>query len=93
MKMSHIYQPVVIRELLKNGGRTKSSEIASVIASTDPTQVEYYERILARYPKSTLKKHEIADLNKGIWTLATSDLSADETAELIELCEQKSMTI
>ena len=42
MRMSHIYQPVMIRELVRRGGRATIDEIAAALLSYDPSQVEYY---------------------------------------------------
>ena len=43
--MSHIYQPVMIKVLLENGGCTDKKTIAQNILSYDFSQVEYYEGI------------------------------------------------
>ena len=42
MSMSHVYQPVMLIELLKNNGMATEEEIASVILNRDPTQLDYY---------------------------------------------------
>lgn len=45
MRMSHIYQPVMLIALLENEGRASTGEIAHSILSHDESQVEYYEDI------------------------------------------------
>jgi hypothetical protein len=45
MRMSHIYQPVMLRKLLLNRGRATTREIACEILSNDESQIEYYENI------------------------------------------------
>ena len=42
MRMSHIFQPVLISRLLKDGGTTDIGEIAMDIFKLDESQVEYY---------------------------------------------------
>ena len=42
MSMQHIYQPVMIIELLKNQGNATEETIARVILNRDPTQIDYY---------------------------------------------------
>ena len=42
MSMSHIYQPVMLIELLKNQGLASEEDIAKVILNRDPTQLDYY---------------------------------------------------
>ena len=90
MRMSHVYQPVVIRELLLGKGHARSREIASKLAAMDPTQIEYFEQILKRYPKSTLRGHGIANLTRDEWSLNdANDFSPAQIKELVELCDQK----
>lgn len=45
MRMSHIYQPVMILELLNRNGIANKREIAEAILSYDESQKEYYEKI------------------------------------------------
>ncbi len=45
MKMSHIYQPTMLIELLCREGSASTSEIAKALLSRDVSQVEYYEYI------------------------------------------------
>jgi len=43
MRMSHIYQPVMLRELLLSGGEASVEQITRALLSYDQSQVEYYE--------------------------------------------------
>ncbi len=43
MRMSHIYQPVMLQALLEGGGHACTEEIARALLSHDRSQVEYYE--------------------------------------------------
>ena len=43
MRMSHIYQPVMIWTLLDKGGNASIREIAREIAGYDEAMLEYYE--------------------------------------------------
>jgi ATP adenylyltransferase len=45
MRLSHIYQPVMLIELLSNGGILKDSEIAKALLAYDKSQIEYYTSI------------------------------------------------
>jgi ATP adenylyltransferase len=42
MRMSHIYQPVMIKHLLRNKGVATDTDIAREISLQDPSQIEYY---------------------------------------------------
>jgi ATP adenylyltransferase len=91
MRMSAIYQPIMLMELLKQGGTASVTDIAKAILIHDQSQIEYYEqrvrnmvgRVLTNNRKIT-EKHKDQYLLKGY-----EDLSPQETAELIELCQQK----
>ena len=45
MRMAHIYQPVMIKKLLKNKGAATDKEIAEILLQFDPSQMEYYQNI------------------------------------------------
>ena len=42
MRMSHIYQPVMIKTLLQSGGEATTEQIATSLLAYDQSQVEYY---------------------------------------------------
>lgn len=91
MSMTDIYQPVVILHLLERGGSSTRSDLARTLSGYDEAVQEYYEKILMRWPKSTLEKHGIIRYNrKGSVFVLNFDL---KDAGLIEkakqLCEQK----
>jgi ATP adenylyltransferase len=54
MRMSHIYQPVMIEELLKGGGRASVRDIAAAFLARDESQLEYYEQITKNMPGKVL---------------------------------------
>lgn len=92
MRMSHIYQPVMLLELLQNKGRASAREIAKALLIRDSSQIEYYEQITRNMVGKVLTK------NRGL-TERTEDnhyilkgfgeLSSAEIAELKLLCVQK----
>ena len=48
MRMSHVYQPAMLIELLQNEGSASVESIAKSLLVRDPSQIEYYENITAR---------------------------------------------
>jgi hypothetical protein len=48
--MSHIYQPVMIKELLTHGGKASIRDIAAAFLARDESQLEYYEQITKDMP-------------------------------------------
>ena len=56
MRMSHIYQPVMLIELLGRKGSASTSEIAKALLGYDISQVEYYEHITKNMVGKVLTK-------------------------------------
>lgn len=88
MRMSHIYQPVMIKALLSRNGRCSTRQIAAEILSGDSSQLEYYERITREMPGRVLAKHGIVARDGGGYVLSGYEkLSADQIRELKALCD------
>lgn len=89
--MSHIYQPVMIRELLKRGGKASIRNIAAAFLAHDASQLEYYEQITKDMPGKVLGKHDIVEREGDDYRLTVdpSLLSSDERNELVRLCDEK----
>jgi ATP adenylyltransferase len=66
MKMSQIYQPVMLIELLRKGGSASVREIAKVILDHDTSQIEYYEKTIKNMPGKVLgnKRNQITETIK-----------------------------
>ena len=90
MKMSHVYQPVMIKALLENNGILSVTEIAKLILQYDQSQVEYYEDITKNMVGKVLRNHNIVSQNKKDYKLVDfSILSEEGRKELIDLCTEK----
>ena len=90
MRMSHIYQPVMIKHLLRNNGVSSDTNIAKEISLQDPTQIEYYQNITNNMVGKVLRSHKIVDKNKKDYALnGFADLSEDQITELINICNNK----
>lgn len=50
MRMSHVYQPVMLRTLREKGGSATAQEIAAAFLALDESQLEYYEHITKAMP-------------------------------------------
>ena len=89
MRMSHIYQPVMIRELLERGGEANIRDIAAAFLARDESQLEYYEKITKDMPGKILAKHDIVkrDGDKFRLTVDPSSLCTEKRDELIRLCD------
>ena len=57
MRMSHIYQPVMLMTLLRNDGSATVEQIAREFLVRDQSQVEYYSHITKVMPGRVLGKN------------------------------------
>ncbi len=91
MKMSHIYQPVMLIELLSRNGTATIPEIAQAILLHDPTQKDYYEQITRAMPGRVLTaNHKITSKTKNTYSLLNFEqLSSEEITELVNLCRDR----
>ncbi|MCF8450408.1 MAG: HIT domain-containing protein [Taibaiella sp.] len=90
MKMSHIYQPIMIKCLLRNRGVASDADIAKEISLQDPSQIEYYQNITNNMVGRVLRGHHVVVKEKKVYKLnGYSDLKAEEITELINICNEK----
>jgi diadenosine tetraphosphate (Ap4A) HIT family hydrolase/5-methylcytosine-specific restriction endonuclease McrA len=91
MRMSHVYQPIMLRLMLTHGGKATIREIARSFLNEDRSQLEYYERITKEMPGKVLTRHRIVERDGNTYRLAGpyADLSETERKELAALCEAK----
>ena len=91
MRMSHIYQPAMLIELLKRGGTASIRDVAKALLGHDKSQVEYYEHITKNMVGKVLTNSRgITYKEKDEYSLIGFDeLSSSEISELISNCENK----
>ena len=90
MSMSHIYQPLMLIELLKGNGKASAKNISKSFLSYDETQIDYYKKITTLMPFKYLSKHlyEIKK-SKDNYFFDGFDLTEDQKVELINVCSKK----
>jgi ATP adenylyltransferase len=90
MRMSHVYQPVMIMKLLSNDGKAKADEIALDLVQNDLSQLEYYTERVNQMVGKVLRNNQIVAKAEGVYQLIGFDeLSDDERQKLIDLCAIK----
>ncbi|MDA1029220.1 MAG: HNH endonuclease [Bacteroidetes bacterium] len=90
MSMSEVYQPVIIKHLIKKGGRCSKEDLAARLADNDRSVQEYYQRILMRWPKETLTKHHIVSYDKSTKEFRLLlDSKGDNLETLVQECDTK----
>ena len=94
MRMSHIYQPVMLKVLLENGGHASVEEIARALLSHDQSQVEYYSiRTKTMVGQVLTKNGVVAPIKDGTkitgYRLNQESLTNSERASLSAICDTK----
>jgi ATP adenylyltransferase len=85
MRMSHIYQPVMLMKLLQNSGKAKIKDIAKSLLNHDQSQIEYYEQIIKNMVVRVLTKNRGSTerIDDGYRLKGFEDLSSDEIKDLV----------
>ena len=89
MRMSHVYQPLLIRCLLDAGGQATVRQLAIEFSKEDEAQVRYYEDRIKKMPVDVLKGHGVVEEADGVVKLTVDGLTFEEKANLRAMCEQK----
>ncbi|GAA4736934.1 hypothetical protein GCM10023229_14370 [Flavisolibacter ginsenosidimutans] len=90
MRMSHIYQPVMIKCLLQEGGIAEDITIARDLLQYDPSQLEYYQQITNNMVGKVLRNRQVVEKEKKHYLLTGFEhLHKNEIADLVTICEKK----
>lgn len=91
MSMTDLYQPTVIKALLENDGVRTKSELAAMLAQYDTSVQEYYEKIVMRWPRITLTKHNIINYERQDQAFRLVCYPDDERVrkEALTICKHK----
>ncbi len=91
MRMTGIYQPVIIKHLLLKGGTCSVNELANTLTKYDAGVIEYYEKIVMRYPKQTLTKHGVVEYDRKEKSFKLLDMPSTkaELKESLDICDEK----
>ena len=90
--MQHIYQPVMLLQLLNTGGRCSDEEIAKQFILNDPTQIDYYRKVTNAMPGKVLQKHGVVcrESRSNLYELnGYKKLTSEQKERLRALCVEK----
>ena len=87
MKMTHVYQSVMIKQLLEHNDHATTEDIARQFIDWDDSLLEYYKDRVKTWPKIILKKHKIINYEKNVFTLLVDEITSEQRKRLIELCD------
>jgi ATP adenylyltransferase len=90
MRMSHLYQPLMLRTLIEKGGFASMRDIASSFLARDESQIEYYTEITKRMPGPVLTRHQLVRRDGAGYRLIpdVQQLAPEERDELVRLCDE-----
>lgn len=90
MSMSHVYQPVMLKELLNSGGIANEEKIALALLEKDPTQVDYYIQRVRNMVGKVLASRGITSRVRDEYSLlGFKSLTSEQVLSLVELCDRK----
>ena len=89
MRMSHVYQPLLIRLLLESGSQGTVRQLALGFVGVDEAQIRLYEERIKKMPVRVLRSHGIVEVDGDLVKLNVERLTYEERAELKANCEQK----
>ena len=93
MKMSHVYQPVMLKVLLQQNGQATVDEIAKSLLLYDQSQIEYYGLRTKSMVGKVLTNNDVVEpIKQGRslvgYRLVQDDITEAERASLVALCDQ-----
>lgn len=89
MRMSHVYQPLLIRLLVESGGQSTLRQLAKEFSAFDEAQVLLYEHRLKTMPIPVLKRHGILSKDRNLVTLDVKKLTLEQKRAVIAECEAR----
>jgi len=89
MRMSHIYQPVMIKTLLESNNQTTVDRIAKKFNEKDESNLELFRETVKRMPGKVLRQNGIVEIIEGKYRLKINDLAPDQKNKLLEICDKK----
>jgi hypothetical protein len=89
MRMSHIYQPLLVKGLVESGGSATIRQLANYFLIQDESQQRYYENRIKQMPLRVLRKHNIVSRDGDFVSLNVKELSLEQKAQVKMICEKK----
>ena len=89
MRLSHIYQPLLIRSLVDAGGSATLRQLAHSFLAQDESQLLYYEKRIKEMPLRVLRKHGVVERDGDLVSLGTKKLTLEQKAQIRMVCERR----
>jgi 5-methylcytosine-specific restriction endonuclease McrA len=92
MRMSHVYQPLMLAALLERAGTASTPDIAKALLIEDTSQIDYYSHRIDTMVGKVLRSHDLVSKIPRQHTYSLNgyeELTDDEVSQLITLCHIK----
>ena len=89
MRMSHVYQPLVLEFLAQSGGKATLHQLATMMAAADEAAVSFYSNKINTMPIPVLRERGAVHSDGDLIALTTDELTYEQRAALIAACESR----
>jgi diadenosine tetraphosphate (Ap4A) HIT family hydrolase len=89
MRLSHIYQPLLIKSLVEAGGSATLRQLSLDFLAQDESQIIYYEDKIKSMPLRVLLKHGVVKKTNDLISLNAAKLTYEQKARIKMLCEKR----
>lgn len=92
MRMAHVYKPVMLLAVLRNGGSATKEQIARDFVLRDQSQIDFYRKtIVHKMPGSRLVRDGLLSLDNDTYSLSglLSSLTIEQQKEIEEILEER----
>lgn len=89
MRMSHIYQPLLIRLLVESGGASTVRDLALRFVTFDEAELKEMEGILKKMPVPVLKRRGFVDREGELVSLNVKIKDLKDKARILRACENR----
>jgi diadenosine tetraphosphate (Ap4A) HIT family hydrolase len=89
MRLSHIFQPLLIKSLIEAGGSATIRQLAQSFLLQDESQLLYYEKRIKEMPLKVLKGHDIVSKDGDLVSINIKNLSYEQKAQIKMACENR----
>jgi hypothetical protein len=89
MRMSHVYQPLLIRALVRAGGSATLRQLATALLVEDESQLLYYEDRIKKMPLPVLRGHGVVTSERDLVSLTAGRLTYEQRAAIELACTEK----
>ena len=89
MKMSHLYQPLMISFLVDSGGASTVRQLAQEFAIADEASILHYEKRIKEMPVPVLARHGVISKRAELIELQVDNLTYAQKAQIRAACENR----